>query len=398
MPVTINGTTGITSDGAYTGDGVSFADATPANTLVTTTAGNVGMGVAAPAEKLHIKSNADGSVGVIQLGDTGSTGYYSQINQNNNDLKLIANGDQAWRVALGTNNGTGNITFSTAAFNSGNTERMRLNYYGSLLIGSTNSPNVNTKLYAYNSSGQDDNNGIIQAASGSNSASVIVKTPIGTAQFFQWSDYGVRIGSRAIAGSNVGDAFITAGNDLVAGRFTGGRIFQVGDVGPGSSGSAMTVHGGSGGDIVQFFQNRNGTTPYWYFNTGGGYGVFSDSRLKENVSELNSIDSVAFIENLKPVEFNWKPEFGDANQRISGFLAQDVLKAARTEGQRNILTHWQTYDESDPDCPKMGLSDHRLLPSIVGALQHALNTIQEQQSVITALTARVEALEGKTNV
>ena len=36
MTVTINGTTGIANDSGYTGDGINFADSTPANTLVTT--------------------------------------------------------------------------------------------------------------------------------------------------------------------------------------------------------------------------------------------------------------------------------------------------------------------------------------------------------------------------
>lgn len=54
MPVTINGTTGISNDGGYTGDGVVFADATPANTLVTTTGGNVGIGTSSPAYPLDI--------------------------------------------------------------------------------------------------------------------------------------------------------------------------------------------------------------------------------------------------------------------------------------------------------------------------------------------------------
>jgi hypothetical protein len=54
MPVTINGTTGISNDGGYTGDGVVFADATPANTLVTTTGGNVGIGTSSPAYPLDV--------------------------------------------------------------------------------------------------------------------------------------------------------------------------------------------------------------------------------------------------------------------------------------------------------------------------------------------------------
>jgi hypothetical protein len=50
MTIILNGTTGITNDGGYTGDGVVFADTTPANTLVTTTGGNVGIGTSSPGE------------------------------------------------------------------------------------------------------------------------------------------------------------------------------------------------------------------------------------------------------------------------------------------------------------------------------------------------------------
>lgn len=58
MAITLNGTTGITNDGGYTGDGVSFADTAPANTLVTTAGGNVGVGTASPASELHLSSVA----------------------------------------------------------------------------------------------------------------------------------------------------------------------------------------------------------------------------------------------------------------------------------------------------------------------------------------------------
>jgi hypothetical protein len=54
MTVIINGTTGITNDGGYTGDGIVFANTTPSNTLVTTTAGNVGIGTSSPVAKLDV--------------------------------------------------------------------------------------------------------------------------------------------------------------------------------------------------------------------------------------------------------------------------------------------------------------------------------------------------------
>ncbi len=57
MAIVLNGTTGITNDGGYTGDGVVFADTTPANTLVTTTGGDVGIGTSSPVSKLHVTGN-----------------------------------------------------------------------------------------------------------------------------------------------------------------------------------------------------------------------------------------------------------------------------------------------------------------------------------------------------
>ena len=67
MTIVLNGTTGISNDGGYTGDGVVFADTTPANTLVTTTGGNVGVGTATAPAKLTV-----GALGVFRV-QTGST-------------------------------------------------------------------------------------------------------------------------------------------------------------------------------------------------------------------------------------------------------------------------------------------------------------------------------------
>ena len=78
MAITLDGTNGITTpavtnNGAYTGDGISFADNTPSNTLVTTTGGYVGVGTSSPAAPLQVKvaTNAnfavDNNSGVARL-------------------------------------------------------------------------------------------------------------------------------------------------------------------------------------------------------------------------------------------------------------------------------------------------------------------------------------------
>jgi len=95
--------------------------------------GNVGIGTSSPAAQLHVSGST--SAGVIQLGGTSTTGYYAQVNQNANNFQIIANGDQAYRASLGTNNGTGYITFLTANLTTNNTERMRIDAAGNVGIG-----------------------------------------------------------------------------------------------------------------------------------------------------------------------------------------------------------------------------------------------------------------------
>ena len=140
MAITLNGTTGITNDGAYTGDGVVFADGTPSNTLVTNTSGNVGIGTISPSQRLDIYQN---SAAVVKIRGGSATnqgaGYYVWRSDNNGSL--CAFGDYANQLggtpdtlaSIYTSNGTP-LVFAVSA-----TERMRIDSSGNLLVGTTNS-------------------------------------------------------------------------------------------------------------------------------------------------------------------------------------------------------------------------------------------------------------------
>ena len=122
MTVTINGTTGITNDGGYTGDGVVFADTTPANTLVTTTAGNVGVGTSSPATKLDVNGVSQ-AIGFRVQGSTSVAGA------------------GIWGLD------------STLAFNAGSAERARINSSGEFTLGATSIGAWTTKLTVSSDSG-----------------------------------------------------------------------------------------------------------------------------------------------------------------------------------------------------------------------------------------------------
>lgn len=105
MPVTINGTTGITNGGGYTGDGVVFADTTPANTLVTTTGGNVGAGTDSPTEKLQV-------VGSIRV--TSNANNFNvlggQFDFASNNTRISAYNSAGSSVSIYTNSAGGNVS------------------------------------------------------------------------------------------------------------------------------------------------------------------------------------------------------------------------------------------------------------------------------------------------
>jgi len=134
--------------------------------------------------------------------------------------------------------------------------------------------------------------------------------------------------------------------------------------------------------FVQF--NVNG------FNSGSGqinangasqaaFGAYSDRRLKENIVDLSS--QLSNIMALRPVEFDYIQSEGGGHQ--IGFIAQEVkeiypdLVGERTDGMHTL---------SD-----MNKNDARLIKGI----QEMYALITSQAATITALTARIVALESK---
>jgi hypothetical protein len=97
--------------------------------------------------------------------------------------------------------------------------------------------------------------------------------------------------------------------------------------------------------------------------------TLSDERLKENIENLPS--QLANVMALRPVEFDYKATGGHQ----IGFIAQEVQAVY-------------------PDLVAEGDDGYLTLAGFDKNTARLIKAIQEQQAIITALTARVEALEG----
>ena len=111
---------------------------------------------------------------------------------------------------------------------------------------------------------------------------------------------------------------------------------------------------------------------------GTSWGTFSDERLKENIQDIGSV--IEKIKDIRCVTYNRKDVDDENKIETIGFIAQDFI------GKFD-----QVLDES-----KVLDSDEETRYSIryTETIPVLLKAIQEQQTIIESLEARITALEG----
>jgi len=118
----------------------------------------------------------------------------------------------------------------------------------------------------------------------------------------------------------------------------------------------------------------------YYDTTANVLGTTSDERTKKNIRPIDIEKSKQFILSITPSIFQYKE--GDYNNVDNiGFIAQDVLKCAKTEAQRNIVCNWKKYEEAIArgEEPKdiLGVSATLIIPELVGTIQHLNKEIEQ---------------------
>jgi len=128
----------------------------------------------------------------------------------------------------------------------------------------------------------------------------------------------------------------------------------------------------TGASAYRFYVGYGGTV----FATSIVITAISDERLKENVRDIDT--GLSSIMALKPRRFDWKEGKGQDKKDVAGFIAQEF---------EDVFPECVNTSKAGADGIEYKNINHEtLIPTLVKA-------IQEQQALITQLTARITALE-----
>ena len=183
----------------------------------------------------------------------------------------------------------------------------------------------------------------------------------------------------------------------------------------GSGGAQGLVFGTGASNTERMRIDSSGNLLVGYTSSNGAYKLqvnsqifatsatiaTSDGNYKENVTPLNGV--LSLVSQLNPVQFDWKEhpvhEF-DRNQPTIGFIAQEVQQVLAEQPYLNsivksnecVLEPEETDDEGNVIKEAvtesfLGIAEGNMVALLTAA-------IKEQQATITALEARIAALEN----
>jgi len=151
-------------------------------------------------------------------------------------------------------------------------------------------------------------------------------------------------------------------------------------------------------DIILAQIGTNGGSAIAFLNSGGAaqvgnivvnvastaYNTSSDYRLKDTITPMTG--ALAKVALLKPVTYKWIVDGSDGE----GFIAHELAEVCphAVTGEKDAIEIYTDEDGNEQTKSKyQGIDTSFLVATLTAA-------IQEQQALITSLTARIAALEG----
>jgi hypothetical protein len=400
MAIVLDGTSGITNDSGYTGDGVSFADSTPANTLVTTSGGNVGIGTSSPGTTLHIASDGDTALTVqaitgsgqspsirLQRGTWGTDGF--------NDIRLYnASGALYADNIDSVGSATNLFTATTTGLGIGTSSPTSpLEIAKAASVDTTGSANKWTAKFRDTTAAAANVGGGLLFQGRKSAAGAV-------------GNFGAIAGLKENATDNNENGYLafsttpnatgllteraridSSGNLLVGTTAqisaTTSRV-NILNANEGLSGLTVGNVGGSGNTNCILFVNSNGIVGTIRTNgSSTSYNTSSDYRLKHDIQPMTG--ALAKVAQLKPVTYKWNAD----DSQSQGFIAHELQEVVP-----ECVTGEKDAVDAEGNPQYQGIDTSFLVATLTAAIQELKGINDAQAQIITALTARVEALEG----
>jgi hypothetical protein len=358
---------------AYDTDGVAYTN------LITLTASTT--------PTLALTSTGVGTINNMSVGaTTASTGAFTTLSATG--VATFSAGTAALPAITTTGDTNTGIFFpaaDTIAFTEGGAEAMRIDSSGNVGIG-TSSPAYRLDVGANSVAANIHSYGSITSGTlAGYSIRTIPRLTNDTGTF-----ENTYIGCGASVGNIIfqqGNSFTTASNTERMRIDSSGNLLVGGASIPGSG----NVRSSIGAGLFCFTAYQSGTTAFTAFQVVNGngeigsittsatttsYNTSSDYRLKEEIAPMTG--ALVKVAALKPCTYKWKVD-GSEGQ---GFIAHEL-----DEVVSGCVTGAKDAVDADGNPKYQGVDTSFLVATLTAA-------IQEQQALITSLTARVAALEA----
>ena len=323
------------------------------------------------ATQVTLNSGSVDSAGSLAFKTNGTTTAVTINSSQGVEFNAGAVGTPSITTTGDTNTGIFFPAADTIAFSEGGAEVMRIDSAGNVGIGTASPISVGGKTL------QVENSTI---------AAILWSDGTRTGELLASAAAGVTVGSR----SNHALQFAT--NDTERMRIdTSGRLFVNQTAQSGNTAQRMgltfasnvewglniTSSSTSTGNAINF-TNSSGTQigQIQTSTTATAYVTSSDYRLKEDIAPMTG--ALEKISLLKPVTYKWKST-GDVTQGFIAHELQEIIPECAT-GTKDAV-------DENGNPVYQGIDTSFLVATLTAA-------IQEQQALITALTARITALEA----
>jgi len=375
-------------------DGLSDVDGSAATPAIRGTDANTGIFFPAADTIAFSEGGAEAmridSSGNLSIGTTTSSGKFTILDNSGGAgvalITVLTNGVDAncylsltgssatdKRIVIGPSTGTA-LAFQTNA-----TERMRIDSSGNVGIGE--SASIVRKLCITASGTTATTRAGIQLKSEVGTTAEIYQGPTSNNALIFEENGSERMRIDASGNLLVGQTTQISGERLGVGSGSNTLVawFQQNTNTSGYNGMVIGLGSNGNNTSTSFLRGNTNAVGNWYLYGNGTTSFSSDQRLKKNIETTRD----GYLEDLcklRVVKYNWKND-ADGTPKELGLIAQDVEQVFSGLVQDDLN---KVSEEDDTTYKQLKVS---VLPFML------LKAMQEQQALITALTARITALE-----